>query len=461
MAEKRENSEEGALIYWVGEPLDSIAIDGVHYVTSVDAIPAEMGGLAIFHQPDPLALKRTLKQFYSHLKRWSWQVLVTHETPYSQAITDGRIDSQSVEQCLDEWRQFRQRLAVMADVQHIDALVGWLGLDRKRRLLPFKDLNSHSIYSFPLIEALYPDLYSSYRYVLAEHARGLIDKETLIDRIRSCHQCHSAHLNYVEVCPNCASIDIDTEIALHCFTCGHVGPQESFQRRGKLECPNCLTQLRHIGVDYDRPLENHVCHSCRFRFVEAETHAHCLSCRTDNKMDQLVVRKIYQYRLGDVGEYLFRYGRFQQAPQLSIKGKLEASFFQNVLAWQNKVAQRDKKDTHLLMGLHLPSLDSYGLRYGDSKLFALMDQLIARLGNLFRETDICCQFRTDVVFVLMPNTPYASFQVLQQKLTDLRALIEDDTFELNVYFWSLPDEQINADPSQWLRARVSEIYAPR
>ncbi|MCV5275922.1 hypothetical protein OFC49_34870, partial [Escherichia coli] len=88
--------------------------------------------------------------------------------------------------------------------------------------------------------------------------------------------------------------------------------------------------------------------------------------------------------------YIFQHGKSIQAPELSIKGKVEVSFFQNLLVWLNKVALRHKEQ-HLLLGLHLPTIDEYGKQYGDAKLFSLMDQLTRRLSGLFRDTDICCQ----------------------------------------------------------------------
>ncbi|MHC6804206.1 diguanylate cyclase domain-containing protein, partial [Vibrio antiquarius] len=190
------------------------------------------------------------------------------------------------------------------------------------------------------------------------------------------------------------------------------------------------------------------------------TISQCLSCDSKIKVEELVVRKIYQYRLGEVGEYIFQHGKSIQAPELSIKGKVEVSFFQNLLAWLNKVALRHKEQ-HLLLGLHLPTIDEYGKQYGDAKLFSLMDQLTRRLSGLFRDTDICCQYKQDVLLVLMPNTTNASLSILQQKLSDLGELVEDEEFELDVFAWDLPDPIIEDGVSVWMESLMGEIYAAR
>ncbi len=410
--------------YWVGEPPTSNFCEGVILVNQIEEVPVGLGGMVCISYQDTQQINHALKAFFKEKGRWSWAVYVTVETPYSRCIADGvfeEVESKKV------WRSIQSKIDSIDEPDVLDPLIGWLGVNRQRRVSALKSLESTSIYSFPIIDLLFPDIYSTYRYVLSEQGRGVLEPEALIDRIRVCSHCNSGHLNYVEVCPDCSSIDIDSQSSLHCFTCGHVGEQHSFQRRGKLECPKCLTQLRHIGVDYDRPLENHVCHSCSSLFVEAATISQCLSCDSKIKVEELVVRKIYQYRLGEVGEYIFQHGKSIQAPELSIKGKVEVSFFQNLLVWLNKVALRHKEQ-HLLLGLHLPTIDEYGKQYGDAKLFSLMDQLTRRLSGLFRDTDICCQYKQDVLLVLMPNTTNASLSVLQQKLSDLGDLVEDEEF---------------------------------
>ncbi|ELH3113092.1 diguanylate cyclase [Vibrio parahaemolyticus] len=443
--------------YWVGEPPTSNFCEGVILVNQIEEVPVGLGGMVCISYQDTQQINHALKAFFKEKGRWSWAVYITVETPYSRCIADGvfeEVESKKV------WRSIQSKIDSIDEPDVLDPLIGWLGVNRQRRVSALKSLESMSIYSFPIIDLLFPDIYSTYRYVLSEQGRGVLEPEALIDRIRVCSHCNSGHLNYVEVCPDCSSIDIDSQSSLHCFTCGHVGEQHSFQRRGKLECPKCLTQLRHIGVDYDRPLENHVCHSCSSLFVEAATISQCLSCDSKIRVEELVVRKIYQYRLGEVGEYIFQHGKSIQAPELSIKGKVEVSFFQNLLAWLNKVALRHKEQ-HLLLGLHLPTIDEYGKQYGDAKLFSLMDQLTRRLSGLFRDTDICCQYKQDVLLVLMPNTTNASLSVLQQKLSDLGDLVEDEEFELDVFAWDLPDSVIEGGVSVWIESLMGEIYAAR
>lgn len=445
-------------LYWLGNNVpEATLFEQVGIVSAVDDLPDIWGGILCINLDDPEKQNKALDAMYSHPKFWSWSTYVVQNTPYSECLIDGVFNEKIA---FEHWQATKIKLSKLPDIEKIEPLIGWLGINRQRRVKPVKDLDSPSIYRYPIIEALYPNLYSSYRFIVTETKREKLEAETLVDRIRVCKHCNSGHLNYVEVCPNCKNIDIDVQSSLHCFTCGHVGEQQSFLRKGKLECPNCITQLRHIGVDYDRPLETHVCHNCSHLFVEAETLSHCLSCETRTEIAELIVQKMHQYKLGQLGEYVYQHGKMLQAPELSIKGKVDAGYFENILLWVNKVALRHDEE-HLLLSMHLPRLEEYSNLYGDSKLFALLDQITNRLNGLFRDTDICCQYKQDVLLVLMPKTKMTSISVLQDKIEQLSSLIEEEQFVLHVSAVKIPTPDINEGVKVWLADIIGDIYASR
>ena len=445
-------------LYWLGNNAPEAAMfEQVIRVTTVDDLPDIWGGILCLSLDDPQEQNTMLATMFSHPKFWSWSTYVVQNNPYCECLTDGIFNEKVA---FEHGKNTKIKLSKLPDIEKIEPFVGWLGINRQRRIRPVKQLNSLTIYRYPIIEALYPELYSSYRFIVTETKREMLEAERLVDRIRVCKQCNGGHLNYVEVCPNCKSIDIDVQTSLHCFTCGHVGDQQSFLRKGKLECPKCITQLRHIGVDYDRPLETHICHKCSHLFVEADTISHCLNCDTQTDIAELIVQKIHQLKLGQLGEYVYQHGKILQAPELSIKGKVDAGYFENILLWVNKVALRHDEE-HLLLSMHLPRLEEYSNLYGDSKLFALLDQITNRLNGLFRDTDICCQYKQDVLLVLMPKTKISTMPVLQNKIEQLTQLIEDELFTLHVSAFKIPDPRINDGVKIWLAETVGNIYAAR
>ncbi|WP_242510220.1 hypothetical protein [Halorhodospira halophila] len=101
------------------------------------------------------------------------------------------------------------------------------------------------------------------------------------------------------IAPECDSLEIRTEIGLHCFSCGHVAPQRRFQKNGMLKCPNCYVTLRHIGEDYDRPLENQVCDHCQHMFMEGRVQARCMACGQVHEPNSLEPCGVYRYRLSE------------------------------------------------------------------------------------------------------------------------------------------------------------------
>lgn len=155
------------------------------------------------------------------------------------------------------------------------------------RLLPRWQAGCRQGYSYPLLDCLLgSESAGSLPQLVSER---LLQSEQLVDRVRLCNRCHSAHLNFVDVCPECAHIALEAKPAVHCFTCGHVDDQDAFMQQGALRCPKCVTTLRHIGVDYDRPLEKYLCLSCHARFMEAAVLARCHECGQASKPDDLVV----------------------------------------------------------------------------------------------------------------------------------------------------------------------------
>ncbi|MGF1695414.1 diguanylate cyclase [Vibrio lamellibrachiae] len=417
-------------------------------------LPKVLGGTLIINLV-PSKQDTTLQDFHRLLSFWSWRVYVLNPSPLSAILSDGIFDP---ERMIEDSSNHSLKLQTIRSTSDIEPLIGWLGLDFSRRLLPSKIVTSQTVYSYPLVELYYPELSSTYRFVLSEVKRDILEIDSLVDRIRVCRDCNSAHLNYIESCPSCKNIDISERVSLHCFTCGHVAEQSKFKRNNKIECPKCLTQLRHIGVDYDRPLETHSCNACAHTFAEAETLSVCFSCGSQNDISELVVRKIYALKLGTQGEYIMRHGAQSAAPELSLQGKVDGNYFSNLLDWVNRLAVRHQEE-HLLLGLYLPRLTDYALKNGEAKMFALLEQITYRLNGLFRDSDICCQYKSDVLFVLMPKTKMKNMQVLKDKIEQLCSLIEDEEFTLNVTAWSIPDIDMKGDVSFWLENRVGEIYA--
>lgn len=443
--------------YWIGTNPASDISSQVHHLDNINELPPTIGDAICINHDTSEEIDATLRTFLAREGAWSWTVFTTIKTDLSEIVSDGIFDPNTS----FAFATKNQQKAVSVNVSlSQEPLVGWLGLNSKRRIKPLKSIKSTSIYTYPILEFFYPGTSSTYRHALAEKKRGILEPESLVDRIRACKSCSSSHLNYIEVCPECRSIDVETQSSLHCFTCGNVSDQQSFMRRGKLECPKCLTQLRHIGVDYDRPLENYHCNSCSSNFIETETICQCFSCNQISNINELIIQNLEQYKLGEAGEYLFHHGKLFQAPELSIKGKVDIVFFRHLITWVNKVALRHEQE-HLLLAIYLPTLQEFEQQNSSLQLFNLMNKITDYLSKILRDTDICCQLKQDVLMVFMPHTARAQVNTLEQKLTKLNDMFEGTEFELDVYSWMLPNQDIDDHLTAWLDDRIGEIYASR
>jgi hypothetical protein len=180
-------------------------------------------------------------------------------------------------------------------------ILGYMFSRAGMSIAPRRLWSNQSFYTYPVLEAML----GSYELVVSRLAalcdRKLILHNKLIDRLRHCPACNGVHLNFIDCCPNCTGINILQKPFLHCFTCGTVAPEDRFVNKGVLQCPNCTTRLRHIGADYDRPLENYECQSCGHVCIEPEVQAHCMHCGVQSPPDKLVPEQIFSYELTDLG----------------------------------------------------------------------------------------------------------------------------------------------------------------
>jgi Thaumarchaeal output domain 1 len=144
-------------------------------------------------------------------------------------------------------------------------------------------------------------------------------------RTHVCGNCASARLHACEACPACGGQDLVDEELVHHYRCGWKEPESRFVDGGRLMCPKCHRELRHFGVDYEKPGNVTVCRSCSAMNAEPIVQFICLDCaRATPSVD---ARSIdwHHYELAEEGLRALREGRlprFEIAPLL--KGRTRA-----------------------------------------------------------------------------------------------------------------------------------------
>ncbi|MGF1717948.1 hypothetical protein L4D08_24100, partial [Photobacterium chitinilyticum] len=235
---------------------------------NVDAYPS------VLINVEPARQDEMLLKIRSDELRHLQPVFCVDRSKMSDVLSDGY---------LKEMRQrippILERLALLHITPHPEPLdlLAWYCWPRSHfHLTPVWSGIYQKGYRYPLLDCLVGVESNLALMRAVEH--HLLVPGKLVDRIRLCRNCQSGRLNYVDVCPECNSIDIHLKPGVHCFVCGYVDDQDVFIQSGVMQCPKCSTKLRHIGVDYDRPLERYSCYSCYIRFIEAIVKVRCHDC---------------------------------------------------------------------------------------------------------------------------------------------------------------------------------------
>ena len=368
------------------------------------------------------------------------------------------------------WRLWQERFNLFnrgAAPERFEARVlAWLWLRSRGDVHAVRDAGVAQHYRYPLLEALSDgETISDFSWLQLMTQQGWLEEGVLLDRLRLCTDCGSGRLNYVDVCPECQALDISRQPSLHCFTCGHVGAQEHFLKDGLLLCPNCLSRLRHIGSDYDRPLENYRCRSCQAFFVDAAVEARCLDCGERHAPDKLRVREVRHFRLAEAGRLRCRQG-FNTSPadndQFGRLNLMSRRSFHELLEWQLQLVRRHKRPPFALLGVRFVNLLEALERLGEMRGHALIDGLVERLQEAVHETDRCCRLSEEVLWLLMPHTDAAGLEVVKKRLakgTERLANDADSHVEMRQVGFVAPEELVDQEDAALLLARLGGLLA--
>ncbi|SEG05236.1 Diguanylate cyclase, GGDEF domain [Vibrio hangzhouensis] len=415
-----------------------------------DEILREWGRVCVINVT-PERQDETLLQIHSSPAGWSWRVLTLHHSELAPFLSDAVFNGNDV--ITEELKPF-PKLKRLSDVPK-DKLLAYLWINETRRIRPMKVLSNSEIYRYPLLDVYHNQQQTPFRYLHRLIDSGLIEAERCEDRVRYCQSCGSGHLNFVDTCPSCQSIDIKTFDALHCFTCGHVDDADKFVSRRAMTCPNCHTSLKHIGVDYDRPLELYSCNHCSQEFAEANVVASCLSCGHQNATSDLTARSYYTYRAGENIQRHLLDEQVERNTNLVLAGTVSTAVFDAALGWKNQLSLRHKHQD-LLLGIKIHQISQFIAEQGDVAYIEFISAFAEQLEQLFRTTDISCQYADDTLFILLPHCDISFMSSIEKRIEAFSDKVESDILSLTVMSWALPDNRLS-DANKWLLERSSEL----
>ncbi|NTV11705.1 MAG: hypothetical protein HGA47_13175, partial [Zoogloea sp.] len=294
----------------------------------------------------------------------------------------------------------------MEALESEERLLAFLYLRDDALLVPVLDPAHRLLYRYPLAEAVAGSSAETHDWLVGLVRRQLLEAQELVNRVRHCTACASAHLLFVDVCPQCNSIQIARAELLHCFTCGHVAEEADFISENGMRCPNCHTGLRHIGVDYDRPLARYRCAVCHHLFVDASVVARCLHCGLQSDPDSLDVRDVSVLRLSSRGRAALRAGAIAESfAALETANYVVPAYFQHMLGWMLLIAKRHKEFSFGLVRVEFLNVPDILEAIGAMRTFMLLDEFARRLREILRASDVSTRTAEDHLLLLLPFTP--------------------------------------------------------
>ncbi|PIE59192.1 MAG: hypothetical protein CSA32_05290 [Desulfobulbus propionicus] len=376
-------------------------------------------------------------------------------------LSDGTVSS--VDEVSTKAAPILQRLADI-DMERPDSkeniflLLRYLYSRPKQHLVPVAVWQTKEVYHYPLADVLLDGSEDSFRQLESLRDRGLIVQKKLIDRIRHCPHCNGCHLNFVDTCPQCESICILQHQFLHCFACGHVAEEEKFINPAGLKCPNCKEKLRHIGTDYDRALENYLCHNCRASFSETGVVAKCHHCSQSVKPEELIPQNIYSFQLTEQGSIAARTGSLENIYAiLDTLNNITPTYFDHFLDWALQLSKRYPEAPFSLIGIRLSNILELTSTLGRKQIWELMDEFVNRIRAIVRSTDLTCRTSQQDLWILLPRIPENGCRTLQERILEIKELTrqpEGVGLEFSTITCTIPKEVDDQENARLLIARL-------
>jgi hypothetical protein len=175
---------------------------------------------------------------------------------------------------------------------------------RNRSIEARWDPNNPELIEYPLLVGI-----DNPRSVLEEMAEADLLRRRFCERLHMCTQCGSSRLHAREVCVSCKSSNLQEGQLIHHYSCAFQGIQRLFETASGYVCPKCHKQLRHYGVDYDKPGVVTTCSNCGDTLAEPEVGFTCVDCGFYTAGDDAAHRDWHHYDLLADGVAALRSGR--------------------------------------------------------------------------------------------------------------------------------------------------------
>lgn len=249
--------------------------------------------------------------------------------------------------------------------------------------------------------------------------QGLLQRRHF-DRFYFCGHCSSSRLHVREECSSCRSSDLHDVSLVHHYRCGYQGEETGFRQQDSLQCPKCHKELRHYGVDYDKPATVHRCGACSELSDEPAIGFVCNDCGRHADAGSLETRDWYHYSLTPGGAAALAAGVLPQNSVRALLGKkvgiCSTREFALTATQLLRIAERFQRPLSAC-SIHIRNFDELRGEFGVSNLasgFLLLGEIIAQV---LRNTDLVSVHGQNI-YLLLAETDSDKLRIVEQRLRD-------------------------------------------
>lgn len=308
-----------------------------------------------------------------------------------------------------------------------------------RTLAPQVDLSSSIGYTYPELSVNFEGNEEAQVLEILDWA----EKEGLIwpdfhDRVYLCNSCSNGFLIYREVCPHCNSSNTSSQDLIHHFPCAFIGPVSDFRNNvdNAMVCPKCHKNLRHIGVDYDKPSVINHCNNCDKNFQDFYVKAKCLACQQDTDVQFLVPRSIYVYKLTKKGRTTAVNGIFTSNEYIEdVQGSINMETYHVLLHYQlERVRNNSDLRSHIAV-MHFENIWELYNKVGKKSHKKLLEDIIHVMREHIKSSDYIAVENPTTIHLCINDVDLSTAQRLVNKMEiTIKELIKENFsgFELFV-----------------------------
>lgn len=367
-----------------------------------------------------------------------------HKDPLIANLIDGKLSSfdqiSLVHDTTESINKLKKEIkfinSISFEAQVLSKLMGYMYTRSLKELEPIAYTNSNTHYAFPFLSYNYEeqDEYQIFDLLQLALDEGMFAAK-YFDRVYLCANCKSSHLSYREACNKCNSTNTNSVDIVHHFPCAFVGPMSDFSNDldDKLNCPKCSKSLKHIGIDYDKPSVLHICKNCNHRFQDFVVRAKCMSCTTDNPVEQLVSREVYSYTLTKKGEDVAVRGYSSTPKDIEeIIGTVKYDTYRTVVKYEVERIRQTEGSSNIV-AIHIVNAGQFYAKVGSDSQQAFLRDIVGEIRSSIRSSDMITFYSSETILITMNDIPNKIANRIVNDILDLlRKLIETNFKDLSL-----------------------------